>query len=275
MGEAGLYGPETLTWRINREGVLVAGGGRALVLQVAHPLVAAGVAQHSDYRSDPFGRLQRTLDVTTTIVFGTVEEATAASERLWSRHGLVKGTSDEAGGRFAAGAPYEAQDPALLMWVHATLVDTAIAVYDRYVAPLSAAERAAYYDEQKLLGEQFGIPREAMPATYDDFCNYFDRVVAEELAVTDSLRDVLDSILDPELPPAAKLAVRPMISLVRLLTVGLLPQRLREELELAWSPRDQRLLDVSGALRRVLPLVPAHARVFGAARSAERRLAAV
>jgi len=274
VGEAGLFGPETLTWRINREGVLVAGGGRALVLQVAHPLVAAGVAQHSDYRSDPFGRLQRTLDVTTTIVFGTVEEAKAASKRLWNRHGLVKGASDEAGGRFAAGAPYEAQDPTLLMWVHATLVDTAIAVYDRYVAPLSAAERAAYYDEQKLLGEQFGIPRDAMPATYDDFRDYFDRVVAEELAVTDSLRDVLDSILDPELPPAAKLAVRPVIPVVRLLTVGLLPQRLRDELELTWSPRDQRLLDASGALRRVLPLVPAHARVFGAARSAERRLAA-
>lgn len=274
MGEAGLFGPETLTWRINRENALLIGGGRALVLQVAHPLVAAGVAQHSNYRTDPFGRLQRTLDVTTRIVFGDPEEAERASKALWNRHGVVNGTTEEAGGRFPAGTPYDAHDPELLMWVHATLVDTSILVYDRYVRALGDAERGAYYQEQMLLGEKYGVPRDAMPADYADFRTYFDRMVADELAVTEALRDVVDSILDPDLPAAAKFAARPLIAAMRLATIGLLPPDLRDRLGYTWTARRERVLDASRtAVRGVLPLMPAVAREFPMARRARKRLA--
>src|SRR5881397_2144053 len=122
MSDAGLFGPGSLTWRVNREGALLLGGGAALVLQVAHPLVAAGVAEHSNYREDPWGRLYRTLDVTTKIVFGSSEVAEEASQRLWNVHGRVQGTSPD-------GASYQARDPDLLMWVHATLIDTTLLVY--------------------------------------------------------------------------------------------------------------------------------------------------
>ena len=275
VGEVGLFGPETLTWRINRENALLIGGGRALVLQVAHPLVAAGVAQHSNYREDPFGRLQRTLEVTTTIVFGRPEESEQAAKQLWNRHSLVKGTTDESGGRYPTATPYDAHDPALLMWVHATLVDTSILVYDRYVRRLSAAERRDYYEEQKLLGEQYGIPREQMPDDYDAFVAYFERMVDDELAATDALRDVVDSILDPELPTAAKVAARPVLAAMRLATVGLLPPALRERLGFSWSARRERLLAAScRAVRGVLPLVPAVAREFPAARKARKRITA-
>ena len=152
MGAAGLFGPGTMTWRINREGVLLLGGGRALILQVAHPLVAAGVAEFSDYREDPWGRLYRTLDTTTAIVFGDSQTSAEASARLERVHDRVRGTTGEAGGRFPAGTAYEANDPDLLMWVFATLVDTSILVYDRYVRPLSIDERCSYYEEQKRLG---------------------------------------------------------------------------------------------------------------------------
>ena len=274
MGDAGLFGPETLTWRINRENALLIGGGRALVLQVAHPLVAAGVAQHSNYRQDPFGRLQRTLEVTTTIVFGSPDEAARASKQLWNRHGIVNGTSDESGGRYPEGTPYDAHDPDLLMWVHATLVDTSILVYDQYVRALSLDERRAYYQEQKLLNEQYGVPLEAMPESYDDFVAYFERMVDEELAVTDALRDVVGSILDPELPAAAKIAARPLLGAMRLATVGLLPVTLRERLGFDWSPRRERLLGASRtAVRGMLPLMPALAREFPAARKAKKRVA--
>src|SRR5437016_11697134 len=108
MSDAGLFGPGSLTWRVNREGALLLGGGRALLLQVAHPLVAAGVAQHSNYREDPWGRLYRTLDTVTTIVFGTNEESEEAADRLRRVHSRVTGKADD-------GRPYEANDPDLLM----------------------------------------------------------------------------------------------------------------------------------------------------------------
>src|SRR3954470_21653340 len=100
----GLYGPDSVTWRVNREAVLLAGGGRALLLQVAHPLVAAGVEQHSNYSSDPWGRLYRTLDLTTKIVFGDAQTAAQASERLQKRHTTVNGVAED-------GTPYDARDP--------------------------------------------------------------------------------------------------------------------------------------------------------------------
>src|SRR5436190_206181 len=174
MGDVGFFGPQSVTWRVNREGVLLVGGGAALVLQVAHPLVAAGVAEHSNYREDPWGRLYRTLDLTTQIVFGDSEMAKEGSERLHRIHSRVQGVTTEPGGRFPAGTPYEANDPELLMWVHATLVDTSILVYDRYVTRLTIAERERYYLEQKRLGEAFGVPLDRQPATYADFNEYVD-----------------------------------------------------------------------------------------------------
>jgi len=273
MGAAGLFGPHTMTWRVNREGVLLLGGGRALIMQVAHPLVAAGVSQHSNYREDPWGRLYRTIDVTTEIVFGSSEESEAAAGRLWNRHGMVKGETHENGGRYAAGTPYHAHDPDLLMWVHATLVDSSMLVYDRYVHRLSRPERERYYDEQRLLAERFGVPLERQPATLAEFERYLDTVVHDELAVTDTLRDVTDAVLNPVLPWAARPLGLPVFGALNLATIGMLPPKLRADLGLSWGPGRERLLGASHALlRNLLPLVPGPARQFPRARSAQRRL---
>jgi uncharacterized protein (DUF2236 family) len=270
VADAGLFGPGTITWRVNREGVLLLGGGRALILQVAHPLVAAGVAEFSDYREDPWGRLYRTLDLTTRIVFGDSETAAEASERLRRIHTRVRGETREAGGRFPAGTAYEASDPELLMWVHATLVDTSLLVYERYVGRLTIAERRRYYDEQKLLGEAFGVPLESQPEDLSSFNEYFDGMLeSDSIAVTDALRDVADATLHPEVP----LVARPFIEAVNLATVGMLPERLRAELGLEWGPNRERLLGASRAmLRGALPLLPGLLRDFPPARSAERRV---
>jgi uncharacterized protein (DUF2236 family) len=270
MGAAGLFGPGTMTWRINREGVLLLGGGRALILQVAHPLVAAGVAEFSNYREDPWGRLYRTLDVTTAIVFGDSSTSAEASARLERMHSRVRGTTNEPGGRFPAGTPYEANDPDLLMWVHATLVDTSMLVYDRYVARLTIEERRRYYDEQKLLGEAFGVPIERQPATYADFNDYMDEMLSgDSIAGTAALRDVVDATLNPSMPFVA----RPMVEAIKLATAGMLPARLRDELGLAWSPTRERLLGASRMmLRGTLPLLPSLLREFPPARSADRRV---
>src|SRR4051794_10156021 len=270
MGDAGLFGPGTMTWRINREGVLLLGGGRALILQVAHPLVAAGVAEFSNYREDPWGRLYRTLDTTTAIVFGDSATSADASARLERVHSRGRGVTQEGGGRFTQGTPYEANDPDLLMWGHATLVGTSLMVYDRYGARLSIDERRRYYEEQKRLGEAFGVPIDRQPATYADFNDYVDEMVGgDAIAVTDALRDVVDATLRPSMPVVA----RPLVEAMNLATAGMLPARLREELGLAWGPNRERLVAASRVmLRGALPLLPRLLREFPPARSADRRV---
>jgi uncharacterized protein (DUF2236 family) len=256
------FGPGSLTWRVNGEGVLLLGGGRALIMQVAHPKVAAGVAQHSDYRADPWGRLYRTLDVTLKIAFGTPEQSRAASERLRRRHSLVRGSDDR-------GESYEALDPELLMWVSATLIDTSLLIYERYLRPLGLDEKRAYYREMTELSLAYGIPYESQPPDYDEFREYVETMLdGDALRVTPALRDVADATLRPPVP----LPARPVVKLMNLVTVGTLPERLRDELGLEWGPNRDRLLRASQAtIRRTLPLLPGLIRRFpGAKRPSSR-----
>jgi uncharacterized protein (DUF2236 family) len=264
MSDTGLFGPGSLTWRVNREGALLLGGGRALLLQVAHPLVGAGVAEHSNYREDPWGRLYRTLDTVTTIVFGSTPEAKEAAARLHRVHSRVKGTAED-------GTPYVATDPALIMWVHATLLDTSLLVYENYVGDLSPGERDRYYEEQKLLGEYYGVPRDQQPATYSDFNDYVDDVVyGGTLRVTDALRDVAAATMRPKLP--VPFVGRPVIEYFNLVTTALLPAWLREELGMAWGPgRASVHAAQRNVIRRLIPVLPSLLRDFPPARSAERR----
>src|SRR5947209_1935015 len=143
--------------------------------------------------------------MTTKIVFGDTDVALDAGRKLRHMHGLVRGVTTEGAGRFPAGTPYDARSHELVMWVHATLVRISLAVYTRYVGALTIADQRRYYDEQKLLGEQFGVPREHQPATFADFNEYFDEMVnGDRTAVTDALRDVVDATLNPPLPRLAR-----------------------------------------------------------------------
>jgi uncharacterized protein (DUF2236 family) len=262
-GAVGLYGPETVTWRLNREAVLLAGGGRALLLQVAHPLVGAGVEQHSDYREDPWGRLFRTLDLTTKIVFGDPEASDKAARTLRGKHVNVQGTADD-------GTPYDARDPDLLLWVWATLVDTTLLVYQRCVKPIPVADIWTYYEEQKLFAHACGIPEGHCPETFRDFCEYCERMIDEELRVTDAARAVARTIIRPTGVPRPLL---PVFAPNNLTTAGLLPERIRAEYGFEWSPGRERLLDAGTlAIRRLLPLLPTRLREFPAARLAARRI---
>jgi uncharacterized protein (DUF2236 family) len=270
MSDAGLFGPGSVTWRVNREGVLLLGGGTALILQLSHPLVAAGVAEHSNYREEPWARLYRTLDTTTKIMFGPTGLAEDTARKLRHVHGLVRGETTEAAGRFPAGTKYDARTPELLMWVHATLVHVSLDVYGRYVGPLTIAEQRRYYDEQMLAAEKFGIPREKQPQTFAEFNDYFDAMLAgDETAVTAALLDVVDATLNPPLPRMAK----PLVEALNLATIGLLPAGLRAELKLPWSPTRERLFNASRVLlSRALPVLPRLFRELPPARSAERRV---
>src|ERR1700726_929833 len=142
----GLFGDDSITRRVNRENILLLGGGRALLMQLAHPKVAAGVDEHSDFRLHPIRRLRRTIRMTMAIVFGDRETALAAARGVNQLHARVQG------------AGYRALDPDLLLWVYATLADTALVTYETFVQPLSGRERDDFHREFKLLGELLGIP---------------------------------------------------------------------------------------------------------------------
>src|SRR3981081_4308127 len=143
---AGLFDDRSITRRVSRENILMLGGGRALLMQLAHPKVAAGVDEHSDFRAQPIRRLRRTIRVTMAIIFGDREPALAAARSVNQVHAKVRGRD------------YRALDPDLLLWVHATLTDSALVTYETFVQALEAREREEFYEEFKLLGELLGIP---------------------------------------------------------------------------------------------------------------------
>jgi uncharacterized protein (DUF2236 family) len=267
---AGYFTPNDTVWRVGRELALMLGGGRALLLQVAHPLVAAGVAEHSDYRTDPWKRLEGTISSVHAVVFGTRAQADRAAARVRAMHGRVNGRLAEAMGPFPAGTPYSAVDPELLLWVHATLVDTALLVHSQWVRPLTAREQERYYEDMKTCGRLFGVPADVLPPTYADFRLYMDeRLGSEEICVTEAAREIARDVLRPPMP----LALRPAVEIVNLVTASLMPPRLRRDYGLSWDP--VRSIAVSASresVRRIaMPLLPERLRRVPAAGYPARR----
>lgn len=226
--------------RVDGEGALLLGGGRALLMQLAHPAVAQGVAEHSDFEHDPLKRLFGTLEATYTIVFGDDAEVERMALRVRGLHRRVNGPG------------YDAEDPALLCWVNATLVDTSVRVYEALVRPLPPADKDAYVDQSRRVAEVLGCPLDAQPADWAGFRHYVDDTVAG-LRVSDTARRVADSILHPTALPTI---TRPGVALSRWLTVGTLPPTLRDQYGLTWDPRHDRLLRGATLARPVHRLLP-------------------
>ena len=258
-------------WRVNREAVLVLAGARAVLMQIAHPLVAAGVADHSDFLHDPLGRFRQTLRAALAITFGTEREAEATWRRIDAIHARVTGTLKQPAGTFSTATPYAARDPELLLWVHATLIDSSMVAYERYVAKLTGAERIQFYEESKTLAHLFRIPAELVPPGLAEFELYMDKMIEERLEVSDEARVLAHKVLYP-LPRLPQTIFEGF----NLMTAGLLPPRLREMYGLEWGPARELLLDGSArTIRLMLPLLPGFLRVWPAARSVERRWSGV
>jgi uncharacterized protein (DUF2236 family) len=258
--------PKGVAWRVNREAVTMLGGGRALLMQLAHPLVAAGVAAHSRFRQEPLGRLFRTLELMLTIAFADGRDALAAVATIQQVHRRVRGRLGEAVGPFRRGTPYDAADPALLLWVHATLVDSALLAYETFVGPLSPRARGAYYAETKGTARLFGIPDRLVPATLGEFRRYVRATIASDvLTIGADGRALAAAILRPPLPLGVQHAFRAS----NLVTIGLLPPTLRRRYALGWNPIQQLAFDAFAAgMRTTLPFVPAIIRHVPRARAA-------
>jgi uncharacterized protein (DUF2236 family) len=271
----GFYGPATQMWRINREAVLLGSGPAALLLQIAHPLVAEGVAAHSDFRADPFKRLRRTLRTTMDLVFGDGAAAEDAVRRLNGIHATVRGDVADPAARAATGASaYRAMAPELLLWVQATLIVTSVRAYERWVGHVTADERERFWQEARSVGTRMGIPLDVSPPDWPGLEAWFTTMLRPggPITVTPTARQLAPDILRPPLP-----LVPPMlIDLAALPGLALLPARLREEFGVAWTPRHERSADwLRHAVRAWVRVVPSAWRAMPQARAAERRAAAI
>lgn len=260
-------------WKINSEIVLLLGWDAAILAQVAHPLVAAGVAEHSMFLVDPAGRpkrLRRTLDTMLALTFGTPTETLAAADRINAIHDRVNGRLGDGVGAFASGAVYSAHDPALLTWVHATVLDAFPRTYELFVGPLSSAEKDRYCADASMVAPLLGIPDNVLPTSMTDVRRYMDQMLTSgEIAVGATARTLAREIVCPSLPRLPK----PLLWLAQLPTIGLLPPALRAAYGFTWDARRERALRVSAALtRRWLALAPTAARHWPAARRARNRI---
>jgi uncharacterized protein (DUF2236 family) len=261
-----------VAWRIHRERVLLAGWGRAILLQLAHPLVARGVVEHSGFTTDRRGRvrrLHRTLHAMLALTFGPAEDAGAAATRINAIHDRVHGRLDHAAGGEPAGAPYSAHDPALLAWVHATLLDSFLGAYRLFVGPLDTVAADRYCLESSGIEARLGIPAGRLPRTESALQAYLETMLASGvLEVTDTARALAREVLAP---PAPRI-LRPALWLAALPAVGLLPPSIREGYGLPWDARRARALALVAVATRVsLPLLPPPLRYWAAARRAMRR----
>lgn len=207
-------------------------------MQLAHPLVARGVAEHSDFARDPIARLLRTLRLTLALVYGNEAQVSHALEAINGVHRHVNGPA------------YAASDPALLLWVHATLVDTSLRLHALLVRPLSDDEAASYYEDMQRVGEALGIPRDASPPDLHSFHAYVATMNAT-LQVSDTARELAREIFRP------RGAITPALILQRHLTAGLLPEPLRRQYNLPWGRHRQTALNTAAKLSRAMhPYLP-------------------
>jgi uncharacterized protein (DUF2236 family) len=265
---AGVFGPGSVSWRINREAVLFLGAGRALLMQLAHPWVATSVADHSQVFADPIGRFHRTFKIMFTMTFGTLDQALKGARRLHRRHAIITGVMPKAAGPFPAGSHYRANETSAQRWVHATLVETALVAHDLILAPLSSEERERYYAESCILAALFGIPQTSLPSSWEEFGAYNRSMWdSETLTVTPEARAIAGQILR-----GTKVSLRTP-RWYGAVTAGMLPYQLRKAFRLPYGQAEQRIAEAAIAwIRRVYPALPARLRYVGPYQEAVARL---
>lgn len=264
----GIFGPASMTWRIDREAVIFLGAGRALLLQLAHPWVAAAVAEHSRTFADPIGRFHRTFDVMFTMVFGSLDSALAAARYLHRRHATIVGRLPEAIGPFESGSIYCANEVAALRWVHATLVESALIVHDLILPPLTVEERERYWAESRLFGALFGLTSTNLPADWASFAAYSTSMMqSDTLSVSATARELAGQIF-----AGARPWLRPP-QWYQALTAHLLPDRLRVGFGFTSHERDRKAAERAFArIRRIYPKIPTRLRYVGPYQEAQARL---
>jgi uncharacterized protein (DUF2236 family) len=256
--EALVPGPHTVTWRRAGDARMLIAAGYALLLQVSHPTVGAGVSEHSQFRREPWGRLLRTLDYSYTMVYGGAQAAGEMGRRIRGFHTHIRGVG-------ADGRPYHALEPDAYAWVHATLAEAIVRAHERFGRPLREAQRERFWSEWRTLGRLLGIRERDLPCGFQGFEAYVREMLAGTLVHTAAVDDVLAALAHPSAPEVAllreplwALARVPLGHVLELASVGLLTPPLRERFGLSWSGAQELELRALGAtLRAATPLMPA------------------
>ncbi len=256
--------PGSLTWRVAGDARIMAASAYALMLQVAHPTIASGVREHSNYEEDPWGRLLRTLDYVNLTVYGGPETAGATGRNLRQMHKRIRGVAPD-------GTRYSALEPEAYAWVHATLADAIVVGHARFGNPLSRADVERLWHEWVDLGRVVGVREGDLPASWAGYLAFRDRLIAERLEPSDVVDGVLATLASPMRPPipvlndpAWKVVRLPIARAFRLATVGLMAPRLRAKLGLSWTRAQELELRAIGAASRATgPLLPQRLRCMG------------
>lgn len=256
--------PGSVVWRYAGDARLLVTAGYALLLQVGHPTVGAGVAEHSNFKQDPWGRLFRTLDYTYAMVYGGPEVAPEIGRRVREMHTHIKGVKPD-------GESYHALEPEAYTWVHATLADAIVRGHERFGSRMRPDELEEFWSDWRRNGRLVGVRERDLPETWAEFGPYFDRMVEERLEDNEAVQDVLVTLASPARPPLPllgekvwRLARVPASRPLELATVGLLPPVLRERFGAAWTDRQERRLRLlAAASRAATPLMPGRLRNTG------------
>lgn len=262
----GYFGSDSMMWRVNREIMTLFGGARALLMQAAHPLIAAGARQTGAYRRDPWARLIRTVMLQNLITFGRASASREAIDRINKLHKVIKGVDP------LTGEWYDALDYEQLLWVHIALEESTIHFYDRTVGPLTDTEKDRYHEENKLAAELLWLPRDYLPETYGDTVRYVDDMIESgRLRYTDVAEEVADLIFGAAVPNR----IKPIWKFVAFAAAGTLDPRLRDLYGIAWNESQQRWLDANlRTITRLRPLIPYRYRTILPARWADLRIEA-
>jgi uncharacterized protein (DUF2236 family) len=262
--------PDSIAWRRGGDPRMFPAVGYALLLQVAHPTVASGVRDHSEFEQAPWTRLLRTLDWITLTLYGG-QDAVGAGKQLRAYHRLIYGTNPD-------GSTYHALERGAYAWVHATLVDAMVVAHARFGRPLRPDQIERFYREWLSVGRMIGVRPGDLPADWDSFRGYFDEMVETRLRHTETVDRVLRALRHPRSPVAVlpsqawAVASYPLTHLMLLATVGLLPPVLRSRFGLTWSLVQECQLAAWGAASRsITPLMPGRLRVMGPAYLQMRR----
>lgn len=266
--DPGLFGPSSITWRVHADPSMALAGLRALLLQAVHPLAMAGVAQHSDFRGDPWGRLLRTAEYVAVVSYGTTAEAKRASARVRGLHRKLAGVEPE------SGTAYRVDDPELLLWVHCSEVESFLSTAVRCGLRLSAAERDRYYCEQVVAGELVGLASRDVPSSQAEMASYFDRM-RPQLRVTAEARRTARFVLWPPMPSLVQLGTpaRPAWVALAAAAGAMLPRWTRRLYALPGLPTTDLAATAAGlAFRSGLLVVPERLRHGPEVRAAQQRL---
>jgi uncharacterized protein (DUF2236 family) len=260
--------PGAISRRINAERLVLLGWSRAILLQFAHPLIAAGVYDHSTFRANPWAavqRLRQTVRAMLALTFGRETDADRAIERIRAIHRRVHGRLAHPVGPFPAGTPYSAEDPALVLWVHATLIESVPLFYELLVGTLGESEHDAYCRDAASVAVALGAAADDVPRSRRALTDYLERVYSSgQIVVGPQARELAAGVIAPFGMLAA-----PATVLTRLLTIGTLPERVRRDYEFSWTSREQRMFDrVAPKVRLIRKLVPHATATWRPARAA-------